>query len=276
MYQQHERSLCGVLNDKATRGITAGAITLAVACLSASAQISFVDTVDFSGFRHGSVIDPGANLSSSPFLGTTLSVTPPAGGFDQAVIFASQNSFVINDPNSPDPDLIANSLGNIGAADLGNLAIIQENTDFTITNGRIDRPFSVVDDHANGGTFSFDLNPGTDVTVNAFQFDFIDVEASRDLTVVAFDGANSFTFSGGDLRRLQRDIVFADGAANRTSLITAQQAGLTQFTRVDIISTTSFGIDNFTVAGTAIPEISSSFMAILSAGLFCLRRKRSR
>lgn len=265
-----------VLKPNAFLGTAALVASITVSCLSANAQISFVDTIDFSGFRHGSVIDPGTNLSSSPFLGTTLSVTPPSGGFDKAVIFASQNSFVVGNPGIPDPDLVANSLGNIGAADLGNLAIIQENTNFTITDGRIDRPFSVVDDHANGGTFSFNLNPGTDVTVDSFQIDLVDVESSGQIRIVAFDGTDSFTWTGGDLRRLSRDITFGDATANRTSFLTAAQAGLTEITRVDIVSTTSFGIDNFTVRGTVIPEVSSSLLTILSAGLFCLRRKRSR
>lgn len=258
------------------RGISTAIIALSVSSLSANAQVSFVDSISFSGYQHGSIIDPGANLSSSSYLGTTLSVSPPSGGYNKAVIFATQDPNVPGNSAVEDQDLIPNGTGNRGSANYGNIAIIQENTSFTITNDRIDNPYSEVDDHRDGGKFTFDLNPGTDVTVNAFRIDLIDVESAGQIKIIAYDGTGSFTWTGSDLQGLDPSIVYGNASANRTSFLTAADAGLSGITKVDIISTTSFAIDNFKVKGTVVPEVSSSLLTILSAGIFCFRRKRSR
>ncbi|MGJ8643286.1 MAG: hypothetical protein ACSHX9_07760 [Luteolibacter sp.] len=257
------------------RGISTAIIALAAGCLSANAQISFGDGADFSGYQHGSIIDPTEILSNSAYLATTLSVTPPPGGYDKAVIFATQDPNVPGNPDVEDQDLIPNGTGNLTAADVGNIAIIQENTDFTITNGVIDNPYVEVDDHANGGTFTFDLNPGNDVTVNAFRIDLIDVESANQIKIIAYDGNGSFTWTGSDLQSLGSGIEYGNASANRTSVLTAAEANLSGITKVDIVSTTSFAIGNFKVRGTVVPEVSSSLLAILSAGIFCFRRKRS-
>ncbi len=226
----------------------------------------------FAGFSHGSIIGP-ESLNNFDQFKPVLSVTPPSGGYDKAVIFNTQDPNVPGNPQVEDQDLIPTG-GNRRNDNFGNIAIIQENTTFTITNDRIDDPYRKVDDHANGGTFTFDLNPGADTTIDSFRIDLIDVETPSQIKIVAFGPNGSFTWTGADLLALEPTIEWGDATANRTSDLTALQAGLSEIIRVDIISKTSFAIDNFKVNGTVIPEVSSSFLCATGAMMFCLRRRR--
>ena len=269
------------------RGASAAVLALALGSLSATAQTSFVDTVDFSDLEHGDIISGTTNLSGNRFLETTLTVTPPSGGFDQAVIFDTQNPDVIqgvHDGTVEDGDLIPRASRSNAGTDFGGIAIIQENTDFDIDkNGRIE--LEQVDDAGRGGTFSFNLNPAGGFIIDSFQIDLIDVERADQIRIVAFDENGQFEFSGADLQALDSSIVYNNQSANRTSFLSLADtsslgesqdgianSALSQITRVDIISSTSFGVDNFTV--TAVPEVSSSLLTLLSAGFFCFRRKR--
>ncbi len=257
------------------RSIAAASVALFAASLSANAQTSFTHSIGFGdfGYQHGSIVEPGA-YSGFQYLSPQINVTPPSGGFNKAVIFNTQDPNVPGNPQVEDQDLIPNGTGNRGGANYGNVAIIQENTAFTVTNGRINDPYRKVDDHANGGTFRFDLNPGTGVNVDAIRVDLIDIESADKIKIVAYGANGSFTWTGAQLKTLDNTIVYGDGSANRTSFLTATQAGLSSITRFDIISTSSFAVDNLTFKGTVIPEVSSSFLTATSALLFCFRRRR--
>ena len=260
----------GNARTRTNRGIATAALTLATACISAHGQISFTETIDFSNYQHGSIVDPGA-YAGFQYISPQIGVTPPSGGFNRAVIFATE------DPNVPAPspvedqDLIPNGTGNQGFASLGNVAIIQENTNFTTTNNRIDNPYVKVDDHANGGKFTFELNPDNGAKVDSFRITFIDIEKAGDFSIKAYDSNSSFTWSGAALKALDNSIVFGNASANRTSLLSG---GLSGITKVEFISKTSFAIDNFEINGTAVPEPTSGLLAILSASFLCFRRQR--
>ncbi len=263
----------GNSRTKTVRGLATSTLTLAAACLSAHGQISFSETIDFAGYQHGSIVEPG-DYSGFQYVSPQINVTPPPGGFDKVVTFDTQDPNVPGNPVVEDQDLIPNGTGNRGNANYGNIAIIQENTNFTVTNGRIDNPYATVDDHANGGTFTFDLNPAAGVTVDSFRIDLIDVETPGQLMVVAYDANGSFTWTGSDLQALDPSIMYGNASANRSPLLTASAAGLAGITRVDFISNTSFAIDNFQINGTVVPEPTSGLLAILSTALLCCRRQR--
>ncbi|MBG7607273.1 MAG: hypothetical protein IZT59_04500 [Verrucomicrobia bacterium] len=67
---------------------------------------------------------------------------------------------------------------------------------------------------------------------------------------------------------------YGNASANRTSFLTASQTGLSSITKFDIISTTSFAVDNLTFKGTVVPEVSSSFLTATSVLLLCFRIRR--
>ncbi len=255
------------------RSLAVASATLAAACLSANGQTSFTHSIGFDdmGYQHGSIVEPGA-YSGFQYLSPQISVTPPQGGFNKAVIFDTVSAK--GDSRVEDQDLIPNGIGNRGNANYGNVAIIQENTSFTVSNGRINDPFKKVDDHANGGKFTFDLNPGASVTVDAIRVDLIDIESAGQIKIVAYGANGSFTWTGADLKAMDNSIVYADKSANRTSFLTASQAGLSSITKFDIVSTTSFAVDNLTFKGTVVPEVSSSFLTAASGLLLCFRRRR--
>ena len=258
------------------RGIIAGVITLGAAITAVSAQTTFTHSIGFGdfGYQHGSIVEGDAYKSSFLYAKPVISVSPPAGGFNKAVIFDTQDPMVKGNPAVEDQDLIPNGIGNRGSANYGNVAIIQENTAFTVTNGRINDPYKKVDDHVNGGTFRFDLNPGNGVTVDSIRVDLIDVESAGQIKIVAYGSNGSFTWTGSQLKALDNSIVYGDGSANRTSLLTARQAGLSSILRFDVVSTTSFAVDNITFKGTVVPEVSSSFLTATSVLLLCVRRRR--
>ncbi len=263
----------GIVRQNINRGLATASATLAAACLSANGQISFTNSIGFddSGYQHGSIVEPGA-YSGFQYLSPQITVAPPPGGFNKAVIFDTVSAK--GDPRVEDQDLIPNGIGNRGSANFGNIAIIQENTAFTTSNGRINDPFNKVDDHANGGKFTFDLNPGAGVSVDAIRVDLIDIESAGQIKIVAYGANGSFTWTGADLKALDNSIVYADKSANRTSFLTASQAGLSSITKFDIVSTTSFAVDNVTFKGTVVPEVSSSFLTAGSVLLLCFRRRR--
>jgi hypothetical protein len=263
----------GITQPNIIRGLAAASVALAATCLSAYGQISFTHSIGFDdfGYQHGSIVEPGA-YSGLQYLSPQINVTPPAGGFNKAVVFDTVGA--IGKAGVEDTDLIPNGTGNRGSAVYGNVAIIQENTAFTISNGRINDPFNKVDDHAKGGTFTFNLNPGTGVKVDAIRVDLIDIETAGQIKIVAYGANGSFTWTGADLKSLDNSIVYGDASANRTTFLSSSQVGPAGITRFDIISTSSFAVDNLTFKGTVIPEVSSSFLTATSALLLCFRRRR--
>lgn len=263
----------GNTHHNITRSLAAASAVLAATCLSANGQISFTNSIGFDdmGYQHGSIVEPGA-YSGFQYVSPQIGITPPPGGFNKAVIFDTVGAK--GKSGVEDTDLFPNGTGNRGNATYGNVAIIQENTSFTTTNGRINDPFNKVDDHANGGTFTFNLNPGAGVTVDSIRVDLIDVESADQIKIVAYGANGSFTWTGAALKALDNTIVYGDASANRTSFLTASQAGLSSITKFDIVSTSSFAVDNVTFKGTVIPEVSSSFLTATSVLLLCFRRRR--
>lgn len=267
----------GITRTNSVRGLFAATATLAAACISAHGQTSFTHDIGFGdfGYQHGSIVAPGA-YSGFQYLSPQINVTPPSGSFDKAVIFNTQDP---GNSVSKDQDLIPSGSGNVGNSSFGNIAIIQENTAFTVdSNGRINDPYNKVEAHSKGGTFSFDLNPGAGVTVDSIRLDLINIKNASQIKIVAYDGSGSFTWTGANLKTLNSTIDYGSGSANRTSFLTASQAGLSSITRFEIISNKSFGVDNIILKGTAnvnmVPEVSSSFLTASSMLLLCFRRRR--
>ncbi|MGJ8634462.1 MAG: PEP-CTERM sorting domain-containing protein [Luteolibacter sp.] len=267
------------LTKKGNLSVFTTIAAVAIGCLSANAQTSFQSSVDFTGLAHGTILDPADNLSDSAYLGIALSVERNDGaGLLKTVIFDTNDTSL--NGVTQDPDLVEVVAGNASAEDFGSIAIIQTNSfnePFTISaDGTMinDAPSGVSDD-GHGGTFIFDLTPQTGVSIDSFQFSFLDIENVGEISVFVVDANGSFTISGSQILAEQADIVLGDRTRNTTSFLDSD--GINTFegiTQVSIISTTSFGIDNFKVSGTVVPEPSSSLLIALSSVALCFNRRR--
>lgn len=236
-------------------------------------EVATFDESEF-GFVHGTLVPENAYADRSSFISPRITVQSPTSSITNAVIFDTRDPRTKN--QSSDTDLIPNGTGNAGSVNFGNVVIVQENTDFTVTNGRIDNPYVKVDDDANGGLFTIDLNPSENVRIDAFQLDFIDVEKAGQIAFRFHDAEGSnFTWTGADLQRDDPTIMFGDASANRTRFLTAMEMNLNGITRFEAISSTSFALDNFRVKGTLVPEPSSGLLTMASALLFSIRRRRN-
>ena len=240
---------------------------LAAALCLLTAPSAFALTLDFEdvGFGHGTVV------TSSQ--GVLISTTNVGGGPDIAVTFDT------NLTGTADQDLQRISPGIAGgeagwrsgnlapSTDLGNILIIQENTDGCDT-GVCDGP----DDEGSRPAGHFDLDFSALGTFDRFSFDLIDVDdATAEMgSVEFFLGAVSQGLVGFASFLSDPSVVYGDNSANHID--DSFFANATPFDRVRISMGGSGGVDNVSV--NPVPEPSAALLFAMGFGVTALARRK--
>ncbi len=265
-----------------TRLKIASAAATFIVCLAAAQAVA--NTVTFSGFEHGAVIDD--ELESSHGL-TISAVNADGHGPNLAVVFDSLESWT-RDPDLEGP---AWATGNLAPNTvLGNMLIIQENGTDCNGDGIMDYP----DDEGARPAGSLFLDFAAPIT--SFGFDIVDVEGPSEFgddsgyVALFYLGTTPVGSMGfGELIDpnspfYDPTIQYGDNSANRVSPITAADLGGTMFDRVQINMGGSGAIDNlcYTLPPAVIPEpvtlagVFAAGGAVGAAAWRRLRRGRSR
>jgi hypothetical protein len=240
-------------------------VLLAALLLIAAGRAPAV-TIDFEGFAHGDIV--AAPIASHA--GYTLVAENFVKSFDAAVAFDTSVT------GSLEPDLQFDpatgfATGNISDQDLGNILILQANSNCNST-----RCFAPEDEGRRpAGKFTFLL----DEVARTFSFDVIDVDdATREAGRITFflleEGSVSTTvasFSFADFTALGQGVVYGNNSANHVEL-----GEIGPYNAFEILMGGSGGVDNIFANGTPVPEPASA--ALIGLGLSALaaagRRRR--
>lgn len=234
------------------------ALSFSVAGAAGAVTITFDEAA--RGYVHGSVVgvadyalDPGPTL-------TSITVTNLGGGPDLGVIFSTTFAGATSDDDLLGPPF---GPGNLDpGTQLGNLLIVQENTD-GCGDGVCDDP----DDEA--GKPAGDIEFVFSSAMGLFGFDVVDIEAASASNghVELFDGGASVVvgwteFTTGGL--YDQGAVWGGNSINRFTL-TAAEVGLDSIDKAVVRMGGSSGIDNIQFVPTRMPEPGT--LLLLGSGL---------
>lgn len=232
-------------------------------------------TLDFDTDALGNAIQ-NAQVIDDEYagFGVSISAINPNRDFDLAISFDSEGDLGVND----DPDLEASfSGGNNAGARTDNLLIISETS-----AGCASGVCNVADDEGRrlAGSLVFDF----DREIDSVSFDLVDVEEFRRRGVVGTHGSLSLLdMVGSVINDISFDTFAADfGAIYGDNFFNS--IGDIEFAGLGVYGLSfnfggSAGLDNVTVAYSAVPELDGAGLPIalsLLGGLIALRAERRR
>ena len=263
--------------------------------LTALSHTTIAETVTFSQFKHGFVLDnqtydngdgdvfhgiPGATISVYKF-GSTNNLVSTLG-----VIFDSREL------NTQDPDLEDPFVnGNTAKDGFGNMLIVQEGDNLSVTNGVLDGEPDDQGPRPSGLIIVEFNNPITSVG-----FDIIDIENdndAKDSGILAANDVNDIlnydfgttndamlkTFNEMQANGNPQGLQFGNRSANRIAPLSATDFGLasgSSFSTIAFYFNDSGAIDNIvtTASASAVPEPASWLLLCIGGG-FCVWRRRA-